>query len=176
MNQNTEISHDRAYGKLVINLEELVKHYRHLLDVVRKEKELLLSSQFVEPLIENNHHKETLVTKIRAVDTLRLRYAQELCVQLKMNHENPRLLEIATVMGGEEGQRLRSLHAALDLVIHRLVQINKENEVLAQAGLKFITGAVDSLKGALAGKKTYEKKGAYKMGPDQAGNFVNKQT
>lgn len=176
MNMNTESMKDRLVAKLVFNLEELVKYYRQFLDLARKEKELLLNSQDLESLTENNHQKETLITKIKSMDALRFRYAQELCVYLKIDSESPRLLEIAKYVSAAESERLRNLHSALDIVINRLVVINAENEKLAQSGLKFINGAVDTLKSALGGKKTYEKKGGYKVGPDQAGHFVNKQT
>ena len=47
-------------AKLVNNLEDLIKQYRLLLDVVRKEKDLLIAAD-IEKLNENNQSKEALI-------------------------------------------------------------------------------------------------------------------
>ncbi|MFZ4402526.1 MAG: flagellar protein FlgN [Pseudobdellovibrionaceae bacterium] len=165
---------EKAYVKLSNNLEELVKIYRSLLDIVRKEKDyLILANQ--EKLEENNQLKESVLFKLRAQDSLRMRYAAELASLLKSDVDNPRLLVLAQKMGGHEGDRLRSLHSALDIVIRRMTEINKENEEYAKSALKTLDGALQDIKGSLSGKKTYEKSGQYKSGSDTAGHFVRKE-
>ncbi len=165
---------ERAYLKLKGNLEDLTKLYRTLLDTVRKEKEIYLKADLKE-LHEINQGKETLLMKIKMVDTLRIKHAQELAVQIGADSENPRLLDIAKYLQGEAADRLRGLHAALDLLLKRLTEINKENEEYAQKALSTLNGAMTNIKETLSGKKTYEKKGQMKSGPDQAGNFVRKE-
>jgi len=165
---------ERSYKKLLSNLEEMTKLYRQLLDVVRKEKEILLTAQ-LDDLIENNLLKDQLLMKIKLADTLRFKHAQELALMIKADFENPRLLELAVKMPGAEGDTLRTLHATLDLLIKRLMDFNKENEVYAQTALKTLNGTMNDIKETLTGKKTYEKKGQYKAGPEQSGNFVSKE-
>ena len=165
---------ERTYSKLVANLEDLTKLYRALLDLVRKDKEFLVAAKRDE-LEQNNQAKEALVSKLRMTDVLRSKYATELATLVGADVESPRLLEIAQKMGGTEGDRLRSIHSALDLLIKRISEINRENDEFAQSALKTLNGALNNIKDTVSGKKTYERKGQMKSGPQQAGNFVRKE-
>lgn len=165
---------ERSYLKLLSNLEDLTKLYRSLLEMVRKEKEIYVKAD-LNDLHEINQNKETLLMKIKMVDTLRMKHAQELATILLADPENPRLLELAKRIGGEQGDRLRSLHSALDILLKRLTDINKENEEYAQRALATLSGAMNNIKETLAPKKTYAKHGQLKTGPEVAGNFVKKE-
>ena len=166
---------EQIHSKLVASLEDLTKSYRLLLDLVRKEKEILIAADR-EKLEESNQLKESILFKIRAQDALRSRFATELAQMVKADAENPRLLEIAKNMGGPQGDRLRSIHAALDMLIKRITDLNKDNEEYAKSALKNLGGALGEIKDTLSGgKKTYERKGQYKLGPDKAGHFVRKE-
>lgn len=166
---------ERAFQKLEANLEELTKIYRSLLDIVRKEKEILLRADR-EALDESNKLKEELLFKLRAQDSLRSRYAMELATLIGADVENPRLLELAQKMAGSPAaDRLRTQHAALDILIKRITEINKDNEEYAKSALNTLNGALNDIKDTLSGKKTYEKKGQYKAGPQVSGNFVSKE-
>lgn len=169
--ENTEVT----YKKLESTLEDMTKTYRILLEVVRKEKELLLQADR-DGLDQNNASKEEILFRLRAIDSLRTRYAEELAVLVGADFENPRLLDLATriqIPGASE--RLRTQHAALDTLIKRIVEINKDNEAHAASALKVLNGAMDEIKEAISGKPTYEKKGSYKSGPQVSGNFVSKE-
>lgn len=165
---------ERSYQKLLSNLEDLIKLYRTLLDTVRKEREIYVKAD-LKDLHDINQSKETLLMKIKMVDTLRLKHAQELATMIGADSENPRLLDLAKHLAGPQGDRLRSLHSALDILLKRLTEINKENEQYAQKALKTLNGAMNDIKDTLSGKKTYEKKGHMKSGPDTSGNFVRKE-
>lgn len=165
---------EKTFSKLVSSLDEILALYRQLLDCVRKEKEILILADR-EQLDENNVLKEELLLKLKLADASRNRAATDLAVMVKGDVENPRLLELAQKLGGAGGDRLRSLHSALEMVINRIVEINRENEEYAQAALKTLNGAMHELKETITGKSTYEKKGGYKMGPNAAGNFVKKE-
>lgn len=165
---------EKSYNKLVSNLEEITTLYRQLLEIVRKEKEILLSAK-VDELIENNVVKDQTLMKIRLADALRLKHAQELALLIKADYENPRLLDIAQKVPQPFGEHLRSLHATLDLLISRLVEFNRDNESYAQTALSTLTGTMNDIRETLTGKKTYEKKGQYKTGPEVSGNFVSKE-
>ncbi len=166
---------DQTHVKLVASLEDLVKSYRSLLDLVRKEKDVMISADAIK-LDESNQLKESILFKIRAQDSLRSRYATDLAQQVKADAESPRLLEIAKNLGGPKGDRLRSLHAALDMLVKRITEINKDNEEYAKSALKNLGGALNDIKDTLSGgKKTYERKGQYKAGADNAGHFIRKE-
>ncbi|MNJ92741.1 FlgN protein [compost metagenome] len=170
-----DVTIERAYQKLETNLEDLTKTYRSLLDVVRKEKEILLKADR-DALDENNRIKEDLLFKLRAQDALRSRYATDLATLVGGDTENPRLLELAQRIAGTPiSERLRTLHATLDMVIRRITEINKENEEYTKSALKTLNGALNEVKGTISGKSTYERKGQVKNGPHTSGNFVSKE-
>lgn len=160
--------------KLISNLEDLTKNYRQLLDCVRKEKELLIAAN-VDALNENNLVKEQLIYKIKSIDGLRVNYATELAISLGMETHQIRLLEMAQKMSGEPANRLRSLHAVLELIIKRLSELNKENANYAQSALNNVHNAMESFKDSLMGQKTYQHKGKYQKGTETSGHLVSKE-
>jgi flagellar biosynthesis/type III secretory pathway chaperone len=165
---------DTLFQKLESNLEEMVKIYRLMLDLLRREKELMMQADR-GGLEESNKTKEAFLIKLKGLEVIRMRAARELAVELQADPENPRLLELAQKLGGEPGDRLRNFHSTLALLIKRVTEHNQENEVLAQGALKNLDGALNQIKDALTGKPTYERKGKVSRGPDKAGNLVRRQ-
>jgi flagellar biosynthesis/type III secretory pathway chaperone len=170
---------ERSYLKLVNNLEEMVKLYRSLLEIVRKEKEYLVQAD-VEKLNENNQAKENLLYKVRGLDTTRERYAKEFAQLVGSDATAPRLLEIAkkcSLSGhAEQGEKLRNIHSTLEILIKRLSELNRENEEYTQSALQIVNGAMSNIKDTLGGKKTYARQGKMSQAtPDGAGNFVRKE-
>jgi len=173
-----DASQTGSYSKLTSSLDELIKLYRNLLDIVRKEKEALLQSQ-IDIIHENNKAKEGLLAKIRATDLVRERYARDLAQAVGSDAKTPRLLEIAQKMTGvgasPDADRLRQLHSILVLLIERVAEINKANAQYAENALKTLSMALGDVKSTLGGKKVYERKGKLNEGPNRAGNFVSKE-
>lgn len=128
---------ERAFQKLEANLEELTKIYRNLLEVVRKEKEILIRADR-EALEENNQIKEELLYKLRAQDSLRSRYAMDLATIVGGDVENPRLLELAQKLASlpAAADRLRTQHAALDILIRRITISTKTTKSTQRQRLK----------------------------------------
>lgn len=165
---------DRAHDKLIQNLDDLVGLYRQLLDLARKEKQYLIDAD-ADRLLEVNAQKETVLQKVKLADTLRFKHAKELCIKIGADSENPRLLEIAQKLHGPKGDQLHAFHKTLEVVIKRIIEINKDNEELANKAINTLNGTMNNIKETLNGKKTYEKKGTYKAGPENSGNFVSKE-
>lgn len=175
MEQTRDQRIETAYQKLTSNLDDMTTSYRALLELVRKEKDFLLSAD-LEKLQENNQNKEAVLFKVKALDVARDRYAKELADQLGGDVTNPRLLELAQKLAGtHHGDSLRKMHATLELLVRRASEINQENESYAKSALSSLNGALDDIKDTLAGKSTYEKKGKKAYGPEKTGNFVRKQ-
>lgn len=170
MNQNLKA----LYTKLTDNLEDQVKIYRHLLEIVRKEKDILISAELDE-LNENNRAKEAMLLKLRALETHRTRLAAEVCSELKLNPEAPRLLEMANYLPNEEGERLRNLHSVLTLLLKRVQEYNKQNETLVSSALENITGAMKAIRDTLQDKPTYERKGEKKSSATPSGQLVSRE-
>jgi hypothetical protein len=174
MEETKEKKIEGAFAKLVSNLEDLTKIYRTLLDLIRKEKDLLINSD-LEALNENNKAKEALIYKLRAQDSARERYARELANLIGADVKQPRLLELAQRLEGAAGDRLRAIHSTLEILIRRVSEINKENETYTQSALNTLNGAMGEIKETLAPKKTYGSQGKMAHGPEKAGNFVSKE-
>ena len=145
-------------GTLTTLLEEQIRVYRHLLECVRKEKDILVSAN-LDDLNENNRAKEALLLKIRALETQRIAVATELFQGLGLTGEFPRLVEIARHLDSESADKLRNIHSVLELLLRRVQEFNQHNETLVQSALTNITGAMKEIKGTLADKATYQKKG-----------------
>lgn len=161
--------------RLISNLEDLTKNYRQLLDLVRKEKQLLIDAN-TDLINECNLQKEILLNKIQELDVLRLNYANKVAENLNIPLADARLLNIANHIGGAHGDKLRSQHSALEMILKRLAELNKENAIYAEAALQSVGKALDSLKDTLmGGQKTYQNKGKYQQGADKSGHLVSKE-
>lgn len=165
---------DKSFEKLSTHLDELTKQYRLLLDVVRKEKDLLILAD-VEKLNENNLNKEQLLFKIKSLDGLRLNYATELAMALGLDTQKIRLLEMAQKIGGPRADKLRTFHSALEMIIKRLTELNQSNAQYAESALKNVNNAMNSFKDTLMGQKTYQNKGKYQKGHETSGHLVRKE-
>ncbi len=158
---------------LVSTLEEQIKVYRHLLDVVRKEKEILISAN-LDDLNENNKSKEAMLLKIRSLESQRLTNAADLGRALGMPAEHPRLLELAKHLDDQTADKFRNIHSVLELLLRRVQEFNRGNEVLVQSALTNITGAMNAIKGTLDDKPTYKKKGEVE-GHTASGQLVSRE-
>lgn len=163
------------FQSLVQVLEGLIKVYRRLWDLVRKEKDLLLEAK-VDELILNNAEKEDALEKLSALDSQRINSALALAKAVRLESAAPRLLELAeAVKGTPQADELKQYQNTLALLFERLKNQNLQNETYAKSALKTVNGALEDVKETLAGKKTYQKGGQYKAGPEQSGNFVSKE-
>jgi len=160
-------------GALVSVLEEQIKVYRHLLEVVRKEKEILISAN-LDDLNENNKAKEAMLLKIRALESERLKAAGDVCLSLNLSTEQPRLLDIAKHLDDAGADKLRNIHSVLELLLRRVQEYNRQNEILVQSALSNITGAMNAIKGTLEEKPTYKKKGEVE-GHASSGQLVSRE-
>ncbi len=154
-------------------LEEQIKVYRLLLDTVRKEKDILIAAN-LDDLTENNRAKEATLIRIRALENQRIQLALELHQHLGMSGDQPRLLDIAVRLNDSHGEKLRSVHSVLELLLRRVQEYNRQNEILVQSALNNITGAMKAIKGALEEKPTYKKKGEV-SGVSNAGQLVSRE-
>lgn len=160
--------------RLISNLEELTKSYRLLLDLVRKEKQLLIDAN-TDLINESNTQKEILLNKIQELDVHRITYANEVAEKLNIAKADARLLNIANHLGGAHGDKLRSQHAALEMLLKRLSELNKDNATYAEAAVQTVGKALESIRETLMGQKTYQNKGKYQQGADKSGHLVSKE-
>jgi len=170
MNQKNELQ-----SLLMSTLDEIVKHYRSLLTVVRKEKEILVSAE-LDQLNENNKTKEELILKIKSLDNKRLKEAQNLAEFLNVEgDDNLRLHILAEHFEGKEAEKMLNVKSVLELIIKRVVELNQFNEELVKSALTNITGAMDNIKNTLSEETTYKKKSIGKYKTARAGSLVSKE-
>lgn len=174
---SSEFSHEvkeALFNELTTCLENLVKVYRSLLDVVRREKEILVASKLDE-LNENNKAKDAMLVRIRSLENQRMKCARDLAQAVGADMEQPRLLDIANHCQLEWADRLRNLHSVLDLLVRRVAEVNKQNEALVQAALNNITGAMDAIRDGLKPKPVYGPKGNIAAPNTAAPTLVSKE-
>jgi flagellar biosynthesis/type III secretory pathway chaperone len=162
-----------SFEKLEKSLDELVKVYRHVLTVVRKERDILVASQ-LEELNENNRTKEAMFIKARQLEEERQKAAIELAVCEGLTG-GTKLVDFANHFGGEVGERLRSRQAVLELLLRRVREHNQHNETLVKSALENITGAIGSIRDQLRDKPTYRKSGGMVAPPTASGQLVSKE-
>lgn len=155
---------EHLYTDLNDNLENLVKVYRSLLDVVRKEKDILVASK-LEELAENNKAKDTILVRVRSLENTRMKCARDLAQALGADVENPRLLDISTYADSKWQDQLRNMHSVLELLVRRVSEVNKANEELVQAALSNITGAMNEIRNGINPKNTYARPGQAAQAP-----------
>ena len=162
------------FTELVDCLEDLVKVYRSLLEIVRREKEILISSK-LDDLNENNKSKDATLLRIRSLENNRMKCARDLAADVGADVEQPRLLDIAIHSPMEQSQRLRNLHSVLELLVRRVAEVNKTNEELVQAALNNITGAMEAIRDGLRPRPVYGKQGGISSQRADAGHLVRKE-
>ena len=160
--------------ELVDCLEDLIRVYRSLLDIVRREKDILISSKLDE-LNENNKSKDAMLLRIRSLENTRMKCARDLAAAVGADVEQPRLLDIAIHCPLDQSTRLRTLHSTLELLVRRVAEVNKANEELVQAALNNITGAMDAIRDGLRPKPVYGKQGGIASQRNDAGHLVRKE-
>lgn len=165
-----------CYNNLVQILEEEITVYRHFLDLVRHEYNILVESK-LDALIENNKSKDAMITKLKSLERIREKRARDITMALGMVQgvEPITLLQIASKLEMSQGDKLRSIHATLDLLIKRTKENNAKNEVLVESALTNIKGALENLKHSLQDKNTYKSEGKVAEGPVAPGRFVSKE-
>lgn len=165
---------EQSYSSLVKILEDEIKAYRGLLDLVRREKELLIEAK-IPDLEEINFAKLKSIDAIQEVDKQREKAARELAQEIGANAERPRLLEMAVLIPEPNSSRLRNLHATLDLLMRRLKELNKSNQILANAALKVVNGCLNEIKTTISPMKPiYNPKGS-KTVPEGVGHFISRE-
>lgn len=165
---------DTFYSKLAGTLDDIVKVYRQLLELVRQEYEFLKAAE-INQLQKVNETKEALLIKMRSLETIRSRQARELGKVLGLEEEVPTLNDLARKLDSVQGDRLRSIRSVLDLLIQRLSEHNKQNEILAQSGLRQISGALGAIRETLRDRPVYQRKGEISAPSVASGQLVSRE-
>lgn len=165
---------DRISQRLISTLDDLLRGYRALLEMVRRERQALVESD-VNQLNDINEDKEAIIVRLRALENQRQRYLREAMLELALETESPRLMEVATHFPFEAAERLRNVHSALNLLLKRLAQLNQENEQIAAAALKNVSQVLKEIKRSTQPPQTYQNKGQVVTPLESTGQKVQKE-
>lgn len=172
----TDHHKNHLYSELNDCLDSLVKIYRHILDVVRKEKDYLVTADMAE-LAESNRAKEAMLLKVREFETQRVKLVRKMAAELEIEGSSPSLKELAIYFGGDRGDKLRNIQNVLDLLLKRVAEHNRQNDELVQSALRNVQGAMDSIKKTVSAedKGTYQRKGELQSIGTGSGRFVSRE-
>jgi flagellar biosynthesis/type III secretory pathway chaperone len=174
MSESPTDAKQQQFSDLIDCLDNLVKVYRSLLDIVRREKDILIASKLDE-LNDNNKAKDAMLVRIRSLENQRQKCARDFAGSLGADVESPRLLEIASHCPRDWSERLHNMHSVLDLLVRRVAEVNKQNEELVQAALNNITGAMEAIRDGLKPKPVYGPKGSMAAPKLDAARLVSKE-
>ena len=159
------------FASLQENLDLLKSLYVELEGMLWEEHRNLMGAH-VDKIEVVNSTKETLLKKIALAEKNREALMNKL--GQAFNKPNASLQEIAE-LAGDLRSALLTNREELRQLIFRVQDINQQNRECAENALRVLGGALSNIKDTLAGKKTYQKKGLMKSGPEQSGNFVSKE-
>ncbi|MEK6704683.1 MAG: flagellar protein FlgN [Candidatus Poribacteria bacterium] len=114
--------------------------HRQLLDAVRAEREALISAD-LKRIQDITTLKQSVLNKIQRVETERLQFLAELVVTFKKPLRELTLTNIIVIAQGEDikaAEQLRSGYNALNVLIQRITEQNKDNKILVEKSLEHV--------------------------------------
>lgn len=165
---------DALYETLSQQLNDLVRLYTHLSEVLAVEKNLLIECE-LKKIDECTYAKEQVLSKIQEIETQRVQTAAKLSKALTSRDESLRLLELAKLYHGEKAEQLKSAHAALDLLVNRVIEHNKENFYLAKSALDTVAGTMNAIRSSVAPSPTYKNKGVMNTNQTQERHLISRE-
>lgn len=170
---------DEAIVNLQHIIENLAVEYDSLSQVMHLEREFLISSD-IEQLQSSQNLKESILNKIKQLESNRQAAALQLADFIDLKERPPRLLQIVaglqTLKKKKEASLFLGFHQSLEAQLKKVAEQNRENEIYASSALRILGGAIGEIKNTLGGKKTYQRKGQL-QGERQAnsGNLVSRE-
>lgn len=167
---------EQLYQDLIQSLNQLVWVYRHLLDTVRKERDILTNA-YLDEIQDVNQTKEKMLEKVRELEAQWSSIAIDLSAYLQIDiTEGPRLSDIAKHFSGEQSKKLQQLRSVLNLLVARTAEVNAYNDKLIHSALSHISGAMQAIRDTLSSKSPYAKQGKRtEPTTETAGRLVSKE-
>ncbi len=152
-------------------LQKLVGLYRQVAELLRRER-ISITNADLKGIQEATFEKEALVEQIRVAESIRQAGVVGVAYALRRPAAQLTLSEIAAVIQSEHAQAakaIRSLGAALSLLIRRSGELNSENRGLVEKSLEHFEQMKCNVLGeANAGAQTYTQQGQKSQGTGAA--------
>lgn len=155
-------------------LEKLVALHRNLVDLLNEEYSHM-SVVDVKGLSEAAHSKEILMSEIFNLEQVRIKIVEKIATTFGLKTEDATLLSIASALNSTEGDKLRSIRVALNLLVVQAKDLNARNMDFVQSSLARLE---DMKRNALglsntAVKENYSNSGARQPLPEQGGRLLS---
>lgn len=138
-------------AKLKNILNEEIKGYRELIDLLRKEKECLINLDTTG--IENVYkEKDTVILKLKLLDEERINLLKRLSQENNIKEEMT-LLRLYKLTGDE---KLKHMRLQLISMLQSIEELNEFNGILIERSLNFIRNSLAFLKASGIDTKTSE--------------------
>ncbi len=175
---DSENPSSQVVGRLHASLQKLIGYHRQLLEIVRAEKDALVSAE-MKTIREMTCSKQVLIESIRLEESLRARVVAELAQLWNKNPAELTLNQIIIEIQGEKQsargiapklpEQLRSSYNALVLLVKRVTEQNQENAVCVERSLEHIKNMKRNVLGEAApSAQTYTQQGT-RTSPPGAG-------
>jgi hypothetical protein len=143
-------------------LENLVGLHRQLVEVVRSEREALVSAD-LKAIQERTYAKEALIEQIRAQESARVRQVSALAILWRKPLRELTLPKLIIEVQGKDlalAEQFRTLFNTLSLLVQRIEQLNQDNRALVQKSLDHIEDMKRNVLGEASPKSnTYNPQG-----------------
>jgi flagellar biosynthesis/type III secretory pathway chaperone len=162
---------------LLASLQKLVGVYRQLLEVVRAEKEALVSAE-LRTIQEVTARKQALLETIHQEEAARLKLVAELAMKWKKPAKEITASALAIEIQAHDikmADQLRSVSNTLTVMIKHAAEQNEENKRLVQKSLEHIGAMKRNVLGESTEKaNTYNPQGQKSRGAGGS-RFVSKE-
>ncbi len=152
--------------KLLEDLQNLIRNqtelYTKLLDILRRENEIILDSA-VDDLFANNKKKEVLILQIKLLDESCEQILEKIYTKVKNFEGKPTLIHLIKILKEPHKAPLKAGYSKLIAIAQSVKELNADNERLIHGSLRAIKSSISFLVScATSGGPIYENNGQYK--------------
>lgn len=155
-------------------LERLVALHRSLVDLLREEFAHMGTAD-VKGLAETARTKEVLLSEIWSLEQLRMKAVAKMAGSLNIPAGEASLQKLADTLNKADGEKLRALRTALNLLVVEAKDLNAKNMDFAQDSLARIEQLKRNVLGINSGAsmENYSNNGARQPAQEQGGRLLS---
>ncbi len=140
------------------NLKQQVHLHKELLDVVRKEKEALVSAN-TDAIKELTFVKEAMVFEIQNVENNRKKWLQSFREEFSLQEDSLSLERVVEIIGQSYREELFRLKTSILTLANRIKGLSKENQLLTEHALSEANHMKQNALGISSINQTYSSNG-----------------
>ncbi|MBI3558480.1 MAG: flagellar export chaperone FlgN [Deltaproteobacteria bacterium] len=161
-------------AELYYSLEKLVALHRNLIGILREEYGHMAVINLAG-VGETARAKEAILSEVWSFEQLRIKCALNLAAALGLDATEVSLVKIAEQLPAAEGEKLRVLRTALNLLVGQAKELNTKNMAFAQSSLARIEEMKRNALGLnhTAKKENYSNSGVRQPIAEQGGRLLS---